>query len=85
MKFAYVTLTLFGALDRGIKKRVLVSLTCSISLCCWPTPCASLTNSLASERFHICASGPFINFSMLSLLPVSGLSTWLARCCVGYF
>ena len=32
IKFAYVTLTLFGTLDRGMKKRVLVPLTCSASL-----------------------------------------------------
>ena len=79
MKFAYVTLTLFGTLERGIKKRVLVSLTFFVGLRSCPTPCVSLPNLLASEIFHVVASSPLISFFMLSLLSVSGLNTWLAK------
>ena len=45
-----------------------------------PTPCTRRPDSFDREFFQIVASGALIRFSMLSLLTVSGINTWLAYC-----
>ena len=78
IKYVYVTFTLPGTLERGIKNNALVPWTFSDTCLRRPTTCARRPNLLARERFHVVASGPLISSSILSLLPMSGLKTRLA-------